>query len=156
MDEKTIKDNNELIKRIVKRYTTNKEDIEDILSQVYEKIILEKEHKSSLSGWINTVTKNTAIDYLRSKNRRLETFVSIDYDYNMQTASVDEEVDNRLERESIINYIQTFYKEPTLSILKYYFFEDLSYNEIHKRTKVPLGTIKSKINRFRNRLKNFK
>lgn len=55
----------------IRSHIDNEEDREDIVSEIFLKIYAKlesyDERKSSLSTWVYTITKNTVIDYYRTK-----------------------------------------------------------------------------------------
>ena len=71
------------------------EDIcSDVFLKVYEKIDTFNEKKASISTWIFTITRNTLIDYYRT--RKVTTEIPEDLTYEDDDSTVDEEALEKL------------------------------------------------------------
>ncbi|MCB9357093.1 MAG: sigma-70 family RNA polymerase sigma factor [Calditrichaeota bacterium] len=133
---------------------------EDVVQETFVRVYRNKHryHQvAKFSTWIYTIASNLAKTELR--RRKVRNFFSIsskgnderDYDIVDQHTDVEREVDGRVRTELILRAIEK---------LPYHFREavllrdvqDLSYEEISEVLKVPLGTVKSRVNRGRTRL----
>ena len=98
------------------------------------------------------MTKNTAIDYLRSLKNKA---ISIDdKESGIQLSDVTSTVD---ENTTLIydNMVEIFDQLPEHSkrIVKLYYENGMTVSQISKAINVPVGTIKSCLHRIRNNLK---
>jgi len=134
-----------------------KEDIEDMLQEVFVKVYRNLNgYDSSLkfSSWIYRITRNHLIDQIRKKKARPST-TSIEggelLHFLKHSANVEKEVMDKdcLEQVAkIIDGLPLKYKE----ILVLRFFEEKDYEEIMDIVKKPKGTVATLINRGRKLL----
>jgi len=142
------------------RFVNDMEQAEDIVQDALLKLFTHKHYYKSIakfSTWIYTVAGNLAKTELRKKKTRKVTSLSQmgleDKDYELP--SVAPESDDVIQGEYIEKKIQAaIQKLPlhfrTVTILRD--IQELSYEEISKIVDVPLGTVKSRINRARLQL----
>ena len=133
---------------------------EDIVQETFLRVYRNKHryHQvAKFSTWIYTIASNLAKTELR--RRKVRNFFSIsskgedekDYDLIDQDTDIERDVDGVLKQEFILKEINTLpfhFKEAVL--LRD--IQDLSYEEISQILDVPLGTVKSRVNRGRSRL----
>jgi RNA polymerase sigma-70 factor (ECF subfamily) len=132
----------------------NKEDIEDIIQEVFIKVyknLNSFDARLKFSSWIYQITRNATIDAIRKKQVRpqyhnleeedlLKIFRS-NIDIEQETISKDGL--NKLK--NIINSLPLKYKE--VMILR--FLEEKTYEEIMDIIEKPKGTVATRINRGR-------
>lgn len=150
MNLKEIIDNHgNTVRTIIKRITS--EENEDLEQEVYTKVWKNSEkyeEKGVFKAWIKTISANISKDYLKSSQKKLsdnttndETVVSL-IQCNKDTP---EEILIKKERQkqisSAINNLKPKFKE----IIMLYEIENQSYEEISKKLKCPIGTVKSRI-----------
>jgi len=133
---------------------------EDIVQETFLRVYRNRHryHQvAKFSTWIYTIASNLAKTELR--RRKVRNFFSIsskgedekDYDLVDTSTDIERDVDGALKGEVILKEINA---------LPYHFREavllrdvqDLSYEEISQILNVPLGTVKSRVNRGRSRL----
>jgi RNA polymerase sigma-70 factor (ECF subfamily) len=133
---------------------------EDIVQETFLRVYRNKHryHQvAKFSTWIYTIASNLAKTELR--RRKVRNFFSIsskgederDYDLIDVSIDIEKEVDGTIKSEIIlkeINALPHHFKEAVL--LRD--IQDLSYEEISQILNVPLGTVKSRVNRGRGRL----
>lgn len=116
----------------------NKEDAEDIVQLVFEKLVkLDKEKlpDDKETTWLYTVTKNEALSFLRKKNSNID----LEEIYNVEDTNND--IEKLLDIESYNKLISKLsQKEKEIVSLKV--LSDLSFNEIGQLLGEPSGTIK--------------
>ena len=150
------------------RFVNDIEQAEDIIQDTMLKLYTHKHYYRNIakfSTWIYTIAGNLAKTELRKKKTRKVTNISQmgpeDRDYELP--SVAPETDEVVQSEYIEKKIQAAIQNlplhfRTVTILRD--IQELSYEEISKIVEVPLGTVKSRINRARlqlqNELKNLK
>ncbi len=114
----------------------------------------------TFSSWLFSIGVNTYIDHLRK--RKLET-VSINnitrsgdnefIEYQIPSGQPNpEEMMIRMQRDAALKEIVDQLKEPYRQIIVMRYYEDLSYEEIAKRMKIPVGTVKVRLNRAKTLL----
>jgi RNA polymerase sigma-70 factor, ECF subfamily len=133
---------------------------EDIVQETFLRVYRNRHryHQvAKFSTWIYTIASNLAKTELR--RRKVRNFFSIsskgedekDYDLVDTSSDIERDVDGVLKSEIIlkeINALPFHFKEAVL--LRD--IQDLSYEEISQILNVPLGTVKSRVNRGRSRL----
>jgi len=142
------------------RYVNDMEQAEDIVQDALLKLYTHKHYYKNIakfSTWIYTIAANLAKTELRKKKSRKVTYLSQmgpeERDYELP--AVEPDTDELAQSEYIENKIQAaIQKLPlhfrTVTILRD--IQELSYEEISKIVDVPLGTVKSRINRARIQL----
>lgn len=133
---------------------------EDIVQETFVRVYRNKHryHRiAKFSTWIYTIASNLAKTELR--RRKVKQFFSIsskgteekDYDLPDHSSSVERDVDLAMKQEAVLKEIDRLpapFKEAV--ILRD--IQDLAYEEISEILDVPLGTVKSRVNRGRARL----
>ena len=109
---------------------------------------------SSLSTWIYRITKNVCSDFLR---KRRENAVSIDdseknIEINDNSFSPEHSAE-KTERQRLLRSAISELDENSRTVIVLYEMEDMSYEEISKVLDMPVGTVKSRLNRAREKLK---
>ena len=129
--------------------------VQDTMLRLYEKKHYYKEI-AKFSTWIYTIARNLANTELRKKKRRKTTYLSqLSKERQFEIPAMQDDVDQSLQNEFINDRIQSAINNLTehfkvVIILRD--IQELSYEEISKILEVPLGTIKSRINRARIQL----
>lgn len=144
------------------RYTSSREESEDIAQDAFLRLYKSKHLYREIgrfSTWFYTIAINLAKTHLRHK-KNYRTISINNYDENEEkdyelTANViapDESANASNENyfiQKAINALNVKFRE--VVILRD--IQELDYEEISKITKLPLGTVKSRINRGRECLK---
>ena len=150
------------------RFVNDTESAEDIVQDALLKVYTHKHYYKNIakfSTWLYTIAGNLAKTELRKKKTRKVTNLSQmgpeDKDFELTSnepetykATENEYLEKRIK--IAINKLPLHFK--TVTILRE--IQELSYEEISKIVDVPLGTVKSRINRARlqlqKELKDFK
>lgn len=107
----------------------------------------------SFGGWLRILTKNTAIDYLRTVK---SNHVSIDDDEKkvQLSSNINSEISNvdKLAYRDILDLVNHY---PPLyrRIFLMYYVDDIGVSEISETQNIPTGTIKSMLYRMRKQIK---
>mgnify|MGYP005711255601 FL=1 len=129
--------------------------VQDTMLRLYEKKHYYKEI-AKFSTWIYTIARNLANTELRKRKRRKTTYLSqLSKERQFEIPAIQEDVDQSLQNEFINDRIQSAIKnlpEHFKVVIILRDIQELSYEDISNIIEVPLGTIKSRINRARIQL----
>lgn len=164
---------NELVKRykdrllnFALRYFNNVEQAEDVVQDTLIKLYTHASYYKKVakfSTWIFTIAKNNALTELRKNKRKKTDSLWTDDGQVIDINSKEESLDSKVQNEIAIDQLNKFLDEIPENfrmavVLRD--FEELSYEEISKILEIPIGTIKSRINRGRiqlaEKMKHFK
>ena len=150
------------LKSFAFRYTNDDALAEDLVQETLIKVYKKKhlyKPMGKFSTWIYTIIQNLAITEIRKKSRRGTftftelgnddvEFIAKSPDNNNNNDNMNDKNDNLIIHESL--------QELDIEFRNIIIFRDiqvLSYDEISKIIQIPLGTVKSRINRGRLKLK---
>jgi RNA polymerase sigma-70 factor (ECF subfamily) len=144
------------------RYTGDRDDAEDLAQDTFVKVFRSKhlyKEIAKFSTWFYTIALNTAKTSLKKKSRMSTLSISDfdpenekDFDIKDTGITPDESANAAIENyyiQQAINSLDEDFKK--IIILRD--IEDLDYDEIAEITGLPMGTVKSRINRGREKLK---
>jgi RNA polymerase sigma-70 factor (ECF subfamily) len=142
-----------LLFKYLKDMDESKDLANEVFLKVYEKLSQFTAY-NSFGGWLRILTKNTAIDYLRTLNNR--TDVSTDNEdkkLQLPNESEDNEISitNKMTYDYLISLIDTIppsYRESC----KLFYIENMTVADIAKALQIPTGTVKSNLFRMRKQL----
>ena len=150
----------EKLTRYIRRISgLDKEDIEDLLQEVFIKVyqnLNDFDTSLKFSSWIYRITHNHVISNFRKSKARPVT-ISIDEETEIArriASGIDilKEVDQGLQKKVVVDVLKKMdknYKE--VLILK--FLEEKDYNEISDILQRPIGTVGTLINRAKKQFK---
>ena len=148
------------LKNFVYRYLHNDEAAEDVVQDTFLRVY-QKKHMyrniAKFSTWIYTIAGNLAKTELRKKKRRKMYSLSNlgledkEYEIPSEDFTPEEGVEGEFTEQEIQAAIDRLsHKFKTVIILRD--IQELSYEEISKIVDIPLGTVKSRVNRARIKL----
>ena len=164
---------NELVNRykdkllnFVFRYFNNREQAEDVVQETMIKLYTHASYYKNIakfSTWIYTIAKNNALTELRKNKRKktdsLWTNEGKPIDIETKGESLEKTVHNQIAVEELNKYLDEIPENFRVAVVLRD-FQELSYEEISKILEIPIGTIKSRINRGRiqlsKKMKHFK
>lgn len=144
----------------VYRFVGSQEEAEDIVQETFLRVYRKrKAYKriAKFSTWIYTIAGNLARTELRRRKRRKLYSVTDmgyenkDYEISDEGLSPESHVNEIIQEEIIqkeINKLSPKFRE----VIVLRDVQELSYEEISKIIKVPIGTVKSRVNRGRLKL----
>ena len=163
----------ELVKRykdrlhnFVCRYLNNQTLAEDVVQETMIKLYTHKHYYKPIakfSTWIYTIAKNLALTELRKNKRKRTESMWNNRGELINIKSNEESLENKVQNELAVEELNKCLDEIPENfriavVLRD--FQELSYQEISKILEIPIGTIKSRINRGRiqlaEKLKHFK
>lgn len=143
--------------RYAKRFLPTKEDIEDIVQEVFIKAytnIHGFNAKRRFSPWIYRIAHNEFVNALKKKSNEPLPFFDPDTIFPHPVADVDlekeldfKELKNDLDK--LLYGLNPKYREPLIL----YFFEEMSYLNIAEVLHIPVSTVGVRIKRGKNILK---
>jgi len=142
--------------RVLNNQDAAEDVLQDVFIQIWEKAPLYDPSRGKPMTWAITLTRNKAIDRLRSTQRRgrlqeelvQESQTSEQFDARSSFDAASTSDTNKLVHEAI----QKLSKDQREAI-ELAFFSSLTQTEISERLKLPLGTVKARIRRGMMRLK---
>lgn len=129
--------------KVIKNEEFAADVMQDSFVKVWKNIKGYNPQKSSLFTWLLNITRNTAIDFIRSKNYRA----------GQENQSLDDSVSILENKEAdSINVNDIGIKEKALAIDEKYsilieklYFEGYTQEEVSKELGIPLGTVKTRV-----------
>jgi RNA polymerase sigma-70 factor, ECF subfamily len=144
------------------RFLGSIEEAEDVVQETFLRIFRNRHayrQIAKFSTWIYTIAGNLAKTELRKRKRRKMVYLSDlgfdekEYEIEDMQANTEREVDSVLKERIIqdaINELPNRFKQVIILVD----IQELSYEEVGKIMKVPLGTVKSRVNRARLKLQS--
>ncbi|MGN0913647.1 MAG: RNA polymerase sigma factor [Alphaproteobacteria bacterium] len=143
-----IEQNKSRIRAIIRKLTGSyNEDIEqEVYIKTWKNLDNYKE-EGKLSQWIGMITANVCRDYFRSKQYKISSVQLNDEEAAENIASPDnqeERLDAKARQKQILKAVDSLpYKMRKIVYLIE--FEEMSYEQVSKKTGLPVGTVKSRL-----------
>jgi len=151
----------EALIRHIQKYVTVLEDAEDICQRSFEKAFLginKYNSQYAFSTWLYNIAQNEAIDHLR-RNKSNITSVPISSDKEAMNVlsgfTPEEEVIIGQAVSSMIMEINSL-PEEYRKVAELRFIKDYAYEDISIQLSIPIGTVKTRLNRARKMLSHKK
>ena len=119
------------------------EIIQETMTIIWTKADYYDPKMASPSTWIYTIARNKKIDILRKSRKAILEDIDTAILPPVESKA-DENIEHDQKFEMIAQYLDDL-PEEQLNLLKMNFFEEKSHGEISEITKIPLGTVKSRI-----------
>ena len=152
---------------LILRIVGNREDAEDVLTDVFWQVWQQSPRYDSSRGkpiaWVLTIARTRAIDYIRSRNRQRSKTDELDANTNPPAAPAPSpsEPDAFVladTRQAVQEALQTLPEAQRIA-LEMAYFQGMSHTEIATALGQPLGTVKDRIRNgmlhLRKRLKPY-
>ncbi len=158
--EEIVKRYKDSLMNYIYRFLGDMSESEDIVQETFLRVFRNKRAYKKIakfSTWIYTIAGNLAKTELRKrKKRNLYSVSEIGYDdkdfeISDETLSPESKTNTSMSEEIIQKEIQQL-SPKFREVIVLRDIQELSYEEISKIIKVPLGTVKSRVNRARLRL----
>ncbi|WP_181833211.1 RNA polymerase sigma factor [Bacillus taeanensis] len=134
---------------------------EDVVQETFIKAyknIEKMDEECRIGSWLSTIAVRTAIDFVRKEKRSgavpVESIILELNEDKWKSRSVEKEVEQLFLKEDLLQFVGEL--KPELGeILLLKFQKGLKEEEIARYMKLPLGTVKSRIYRGRNKVKDY-
>ncbi len=142
------------------RFVGNRTDAEDIVQETFLRLYKNKHYYKEIakfSTWIYTIAGNLAKTELRKRKRRnmfsINNFMQTDKDYDLPDKGVTPDRHaNTIITDNIIQGAIDKLSPKFRQVILLRDVQGFSYEEISQIVDIPLGTVKSRVNRARLRL----
>jgi RNA polymerase sigma-70 factor, ECF subfamily len=143
--------------RMVGDYEAALDLTQEVFIKVYNSLVRYRS-EFKFSTWIYKIAHNSAVDHLRRYSNRTQAltneFEGEQYDLPLESRRLSpeqesEKAERRAEIESVVRGLPTAYRE--LVLLRH--SHDMSYDEIAEVTGLPLGTVKNRLFRARETMR---
>jgi RNA polymerase sigma-70 factor, ECF subfamily len=142
---------------VISNLVSDREEAEDVLQEsfvkIWKNIETYNDTKGRLYTWMLNITRNTAIDKLRSKgfnnkqkNLSSDNFVHLLDDSNKMT--------NRIDTIGIQEFVKKL-KPKCIQLLDLLFFKGFTQQEASEELEIPLGTVKTQNRNCINDLRTY-
>ena len=150
------------VKNHISRYVVQKEDVEDICLESFQKAfsqIASYNPEFKFSTWLYRIARNTAFDHL-SKNDREKSYMpmtSINEDnaelkeLTATTHNPEDDIINQQEYDKWLTNIEKL-KDDYRTVARMNLIENFGYKEIADALDMPINTVKTKIRRAKAQL----
>ena len=146
----------------ISRYVSQKEDVEDICLESFQKAFSQLGSYNSeykFSTWIYRIARNTAFDHLsrhdREKNNMPTTSINEDFAELKELPATmhnpEETIINQQEYDKWLNNIEKL-KDDYKAVAKMNLIDNFGYKEIADALEMPINTVKTKIRRAKAQL----
>ena len=148
-----------LVYGICLKYLKNQEQSKDMAMVVFEKMLptLLSTEIDNFKKWLYTVTKNKCLSYLRDKHKKVDQAMDLQelekksYFFMESEASLSP-ISEDLEEKRIAAAISQL-KPDQKKCMELFFYKDLSYKEIEKKTGYTIKQVKSFLQNGKRKLK---
>jgi len=139
---------------VIGRMLSSTEEAEDVIQETFVRVYQHRQsfnYQHCLSTWIYTIALNLARNELR-KRKKFKFFEISDMKGHENELAVEMKIPNRLPQvlDKAIKELPEKYR--TAFMLRD--IQELPYEEVSKILSIPLGTVKSRVNRARMMLRN--
>lgn len=145
-----------IIYRMLASPEAAEEVVQDVFHAVWRRAGGYQRDRGAVRTWLLSIARNAAIDWRRTKGKRVEREVDLDAAAALRgDSSVEETVMQSLRAERVRDAVRGLPPEQR-DVLALAFWGGLTQTEIAERTGTPLGTVKSRVRlgmaRLRQRL----
>ncbi len=142
-----------LILRVLVDRAQSEEVLQEVFLEVWQSAQAFAPNRGQGRSWILTIAHRRAVDRVRSAQAAGDRDVRVGLrDLNTPAASVDEQVEMRIESRRVARALQAL-PEPQREALTLAYFGGYSQSEIAALTTTPLGTIKTRMRDGLSRLR---
>ena len=140
------------------KYTKNYHDAEEVAQESFLRAYksLDKfRYDSKFYSWLHRISVNCSLNYINSKEKLKEKeTISDNIGLNEQEDNISQETPyNTYNMEDIADKIGKLYEnlpDDLKLMIKYRDIDDMTYDEIASKAKLPIGTVRSRLHRARD------
>lgn len=144
-----IEQNKSVVRAVIKKITgSNNEDLEqDVYIKAWQNMNKYDAKSGKFSSWLGVLTANVCRDYFKSGAYRHSACATSDEEVleNVAVAPKQELVLDARQRQKIILKAVDALPSKLRQVVVLFEFEEWSYEQIAKKTGVPVGTVKSRL-----------
>ena len=136
-----------LARRIVLTAEDAEEVVQDVFNQVWRDAARYQAARATVGGWLVMLTRTRAIDRLRAKRARPDLGAGAD-DRSATMSSQEptpEQLSISAEQVSRVREALRTLPDTLQTLVELAYFEGLTHSEIAERTRLPLGTVKTRL-----------
>lgn len=137
-------------------FAKTRDDASDITQDIFIKVFRNIDHfadDGNFSSWVIRISKNYCIDYWR-KNKKYQDQLELDDRLRVHDSDSPEEVTVRDSESQLLREKLKLLDGDLCLLITMRDIQGFSYQEISESLNLPLGTVKSRINRGRIKLAN--
>lgn len=138
--------------KITKDPSTAEEVVEDTYYQIWQEIYRYDFNKCPLYNWMLIICRSRAIDAVRKQNAIPEMVVNYDWVIESTELSADDRLQSKQNSIAVIKALSEI-KPLQRQLLHHVFYYGLTHQEISVIMNMPLGSVKSTINRAQKLLR---
>ncbi|MEN7551005.1 sigma-70 family RNA polymerase sigma factor [Rapidithrix thailandica] len=141
-----------VILRIVQKQDIAEEVLQDVFLKIWNKIDTYDSQKGRLFTWMLNVSRNLAIDKVRSKELRNERKTD-EMENNVYSYEHKSQVHQSIDSIGIKEQLDKL-REEERTVLEYVYFKGYTQSELSKEKQIPLGTVKTRLRMAIKNLRN--
>ena len=144
-----------VILRAVKDQAMAEDLTQEALLRVWNRIGTFNEEKGNLEGWLVTVARNRAFDYMRAVRNTPETVSANfgDREHPQQSTAQDNQAERIANQQAVRTALGSLSPDQR-AVIELTHFEGMSQSEIARRLQKPLGTVKGLVRSALKSLRN--
>ncbi len=136
-----------LLMRFVYRFTSNREQAEEILHEVFSELLSalpQMTQEDDLKAWLFSVAKNKSINFEKRKSRQIVS------DEITSAAVGSSDIEYEVSESQLHGQLQVYQSRLPNDLAQTWSLrrQGLSYQEISENLGIPLGTVKSRFSRL--------
>ncbi|PTL38237.1 RNA polymerase sigma factor [Alkalicoccus saliphilus] len=120
------------------------EVVQEVMIKLWRGKGIYSEEKGKFTTWLLTITRHTAIDYLRKQKKTTEDVIHQETEHEDSQPGTEELVEWKHRGERVKEAMRTLKEEQRL-IIDLFYFKGYSQKKIAEKVNVPLGTVKGRI-----------
>lgn len=120
------------------------EVVQEVMIKIWKGTGSYSAENGKFSSWLLTVTRNTAIDYIRKQQKIRTEEVHQEADLRDHQAPVEEMVEWKEKGDRLKAAMRTLKKDQQI-IIDLFYFKGYSQQKISEKVDIPLGTVKGRI-----------
>lgn len=146
------------VEKLLISYIKDEDEAKDVANIVFVKVhnkLSKFVNYESFGGWLRILTKNTAIDYLRSIKSKQVYMDPTEFKFstNSDKSVTENDIFNNMTFKKVLDIIPSL-SETKRKVCTMYYAEGYTIADICKRLGKPAGTVKSILHRFRKQVFN--